>query len=175
MEQEAQLAADARACTGTLAVHPMSRDIKIASLSITFHGVELLVDTKLELSVGQRYGLIGANGSGKSSLLAVLGNREVPIQDHFDIYYLSREMPASEKSALQAVMEADEERVKLEKLAEQLAHLEDDESQEYLMEVYERLDDLGADTAEAKASHILNGLGFDKHMQAKACKDFSGA
>jgi len=174
LEQEAQLAADARACTGTLAVHPMSRDIKIASLSITFHGVELLVDTKLELSVGQRYGLIGANGSGKSSLLAVLGNREVPIQDHFDIYYLSREMPASEKSALQAVMEADEERVKLEKLAEQLAHLEDDESQEYLMEVYERLDDLGADTAEAKASHILNGLGFDKHMQAKACKDFSG-
>ena len=52
-----------------------------------------------------RYGLIGANGSGKSSLLAVLGNREVPIQDHIDIYYLSREMPASEKSALEAVME----------------------------------------------------------------------
>lgn len=118
--------------------------------------------------------MIGANGSGKSSLLAVLGNREVPIQSHIDIYYLSREMPASEKSALQAVMEADEERIKLEKLAEELVHLEDDESQEYLMEVYERLDELGADTAEAKASHILVGLGFDKDMQAKKCKDFSG-
>ena len=121
-----------------------------------------------------RYGLIGANGSGKSSLLAVLGNREVPVQNHIDIYYLSREMPASEKSALEAVMEADEERIKLEKLAEELVHLEDDESQEYLMEVYDRLDELGADTAEAKASHILNGLGFDKSMQAKKCKDFSG-
>ena len=43
--------------------------------------------------------------------MAVLGNREVPIQDHIDIYYLSREMPASEKTALAAVMEADEERV----------------------------------------------------------------
>merc|ERR1711981_93776 len=42
------------------------------------------------------------------------------------------------------------------------------------MEVYDRLDELGADTAEAKASHILKGLGFTKEMQAKACKDFSG-
>ena len=85
-----------------------------------------------------RYGLIGVNGSGKSSLLSVLGNREVPIQDHIDIYYLSREIAASDKTALQAVMEADAERIKLEKLAEELVHLEDDESQEYLMEVYDR-------------------------------------
>jgi len=174
LEKEAQLASDARACTGSLAIHPMARDIKIANFSVTFHGAELLVDTKLELSVGQRYGLIGANGSGKSSLLAVLGNREVPIQDHIDIYYLSREIPASDKTALQAVMEADAERLKLEKLAEELVHMEDDESQEYLMEVYDRLDELGADTAEAKASHILKGLGFDKKMQEKKCKDFSG-
>jgi ATP-binding cassette subfamily F protein 2 len=121
------------------------------------------------------------NGCGKSALLAVLGNREVPIQDHIDIYYLGRdkcgisfdflprlkftiflivlrfesasfcdedqtistlitsgvdrEVPASEKTALMAVMEADEERVKLEKLAEDLATREDEESQEYLMQV----------------------------------------
>ena len=55
LEEEARLAADARACTGVLAIHPMSRDIKIANLGVTFHGAELLVDTKLELSVGQRY------------------------------------------------------------------------------------------------------------------------
>merc|ERR1712083_457396 len=51
---------------------------------------------------------------------------------------------------------------------------EDDEAQEYLQEVYERLDELGADTAESKASHILLGLQFDAKMQAKKCKDFSG-
>ena len=90
MEEEASMAAEARACTGVLGIHPMSRDIKIDNFSVTFHGAELLQDTKLELSCGQRYGLIGANGSGKSSLLAVLGNREVPIQEHIDIYYLSR-------------------------------------------------------------------------------------
>merc|ERR1711923_146668 len=102
------------------------------------------------------------------------GNREVPIQEHIDIYYLSREIPASDKTALQAVMEADAERIKLEKLAEELVHLEDDESQEYLMEVYDRLDEIGAETAEAKASHLLKNLGFTKEMQQKKCKDFSG-
>ena len=44
-------------------------------------------------------------------------------------------MPASEKTALEIVMEADEERIRLEKLAEELATLEDDENQDYLMEV----------------------------------------
>eukprot|EP00088_Acartia_fossae_P043859 TRINITY_DN4635_c0_g2_i1.p1 TRINITY_DN4635_c0_g2~~TRINITY_DN4635_c0_g2_i1.p1 ORF type:complete len:647 (-),score=238.03 TRINITY_DN4635_c0_g2_i1:693-2633(-) len=174
LQEEARLAGEARACTGVLGIHPMARDIKIDNFSVTFYGAELLQDTKLELSCGNRYGLMGVNGCGKSCLLAVLGNREVPIQEHIDIFYLDREVPASEKTALEAVMEADEERIKLEKLAEELATMEDEESQEYLMTVYERLDDLGADTAEARASHLLNGLGFDHDMQHKKCKDFSG-
>jgi len=174
LQEEARLAGEARACTGVLGIHHMARDIKIDNFSVTFYGAELLQDTKLELSCGNRYGLMGANGCGKSCLLAVLGNREVPIQEHIDIFYLDREVPASEKTALEAVMEADEERIKLEKLAEDLATREDDESQDYLMEVYERLDDLGADTAEARASHLLTGLQFTHEMQQKKCKDFSG-
>jgi len=174
LEKEARLAAEARACTGVLGIHPMARDIKIDNFSVTFYGAQLLQDTKLELSVGNRYGLMGVNGCGKSTLMAVLGNREVPIQSHIDIYYLDREVPASEKTAIEAVMEADEERVKLEALAEELATQEDEESQEYLMQVYERLDDLGADTAEARAAHLLTGLQFTASMQQKKCKDFSG-
>lgn len=129
----------------------------------------------------------------------MLGNREVPIQDHIDIFHLTREMPASEKTALQCVMEVDEERIRLEKLAEELATQEDDginqilfhmknntkvtfkpkfflisESQEQLMDVYERLDDISADTAEVRAANILHGLGFTKAMQEKKTKDFSG-
>jgi len=174
LEDEARLAAEARACTGVLGIHPMARDIKIDNFSVTFYGANLLMDTKLELSVGNRYGLIGVNGCGKSTLMAVLGNREVPIQEHIDIHYLAREMPASEKTALECVIEADEERIKLEKLAEELATCEDDESQEYLMSVYERLDDIGAETAKARAANILHGLQFTPAMQAKQCKDFSG-
>lgn len=174
LEEEARISAEARACTGALASHQRSRDIKIANFSITFFGSELLQDTMLELNCGRRYGVIGLNGCGKSSLLAVLGNREVPIPDHIDIFYLSREIPASSKSALECVMEVDEERIKLEKLAEELAMSEDDDAQDQLIDIYERLDDMSADQAEAKAARILHGLGFDKEMQQKQAKDFSG-
>ncbi|GJQ87071.1 hypothetical protein Trydic_g6830 [Trypoxylus dichotomus] len=174
LEADARLNAEARACTGSLAVHPKSRDVKIATFSITFHGSEMLQDALLELNCGRRYGLLGANGCGKSTLLAVLGNREVPIPEHIDIFHLSREMPASDKSALQCVMEVDEERIRLEKLAEELVSCDDDESQEQLMDVYERLDEISADTAEARAANILHGLGFTREMQLQKTKDFSG-
>lgn len=174
LDLEARINAEARSCTGTLAVHARSRDIKIATFSITFYGSEMLQDTTLELNCGRRYGLIGLNGCGKSSLLSVLGNRECPIQEHIDIFHLSREIPASSKTALQCVMEVDQERMKLERLAEELISREDDESQEQLMDIYDRLDEMSADTAEAKAARILHGLGFSKEMQQKQAKNFSG-
>lgn len=58
---------EARAVTGVLASHPNSTDVHISSLSLTFHGQELLADTSLELNSGRRYGLIGLNGTGKWS------------------------------------------------------------------------------------------------------------
>ncbi|XP_050088639.1 ATP-binding cassette sub-family F member 2 [Anopheles aquasalis] len=174
LDEEARINAEARACTGTLAVQPRSRDIKFSNFSITFFGSEMLQDTMLELNCGRRYGLLGANGCGKSSLLSVLGNREVPIPDHIDIFHLTREIPASSKTALQCVMEVDEERIKLEKMADALVDQEDDEAQEQLMDIYDRLDEMSADQAEAKASRILHGLGFTKEMQQKAAKEFSG-
>lgn len=174
LEADAKLNAEARSCTGSLATYPQSRDVKIDNFSITFHGCELIHDTLLELSCGRRYGLLGLNGCGKSTLLSVLGNREVPIPEHIDIFHLSREMPASEKTALQCVMEVDEERVRLEKQAEQLVAKDDDDSQEQLMDIYERLDEMSADTAQARAAHLLHGLGFTREMQNKMTKDFSG-
>lgn len=58
--------------------------------------------------------------------MAAIGRREIPIQDSIDIYHLTREMPPSEKSALQAVLDVDQERNRLEKLAEDLAQYHDD-------------------------------------------------
>ncbi|KAB7503485.1 ATP-binding cassette sub-family F member 2 [Armadillidium nasatum] len=174
LEEEMRIAAEARSCTGVLGIHPRARDIKIDNFSITFHGCEMLQDTKLELNCGRRYGLIGQNGCGKSTLLASLANREVPIPQHIDIFHLVREIPASDKTALQCVMEVDQERVMLETLAEELAGCGDEEAQDELMDVYDRLEELGADTAEAKAAYILHGLGFTHDMMNKKCRDFSG-
>jgi len=64
MVGDLDLQAAARAVTGVLASHPDARDVQISSLSISFHGAELLTDTNCELNMGRRYGLIGANGCG---------------------------------------------------------------------------------------------------------------
>ncbi|CAN0825906.1 ABC transporter F family member 1 [Linum grandiflorum] len=162
-----------RNCTGVLCSHPLSRDIRIESLSVTFHGHDLIVDSLLELNYGRRYGLLGLNGCGKSTLLTAIGFRELPIPEHMDIYHLTREIEASDMSSLEAVISCDEERLKLEKEAEVLAS-QDDGGGEALERIYERLDTLDASTAEKRAAEILFGLGFDKQMQAKKTRDFSG-
>ncbi|CDW56946.1 ATP binding cassette sub family F [Trichuris trichiura] len=166
--------ANARSTTGVLTSHPKSRDIKIEGLTLTFYGSELLSDARLELNWGRRYGLIGLNGCGKSTLLHTIANHELPIPEHFDIYLLSREMPAIEKSAINAVMDVDQERLRLEREAEELAHADDAESSDKLMDIYDRLEDISADTAEARAAEILFGLGFTNEMMHRPCKDFSG-
>ncbi|XP_022752906.1 ABC transporter F family member 1-like [Durio zibethinus] len=162
-----------RTCTGVLCSHPLSRDIRIESLSVTFHGHDLIVDSVLELNYGRRYGLLGLNGCGKSTLLTAIGLRELPIPEHMDIYHLTREIEASDMSALEAVISCDEERLKLEKEAETLA-AQDDGGGEQLERIYERLDAMDASTAEKRAAEILFGLGFNKKMQAKKTRDFSG-
>lgn len=173
-EEEARISSEARAVTGTWAAHAKSRDIKIDNFSITFYGAELLRDTRLELNCGNRYGLIGPNGSGKTSMLAALGNREIEIPDHIDMYFLNREAPASNKTSLECVLDVDKERIKLEKLAEELVMCTDDESHEELMDIYERLDEMSSETAAQRAAYLLHGLGFTKDMMNKKCKDFSG-
>ncbi|XP_004251111.1 ABC transporter F family member 1 [Solanum lycopersicum] len=162
-----------RTCTGVLCSHPLSRDIRIESLSVTFHGHDLIVDSELELNYGRRYGLLGLNGCGKSTLLTAIGLRELPIPDHMDIFHLSREIEASDMTSLEAVINCDEERLQLEKEAEALAG-QDDGGGEQLERIYERLEAMDAATAEKRAAEILFGLGFDKKMQAKKTRDFSG-
>lgn len=162
-----------RTCTGVLASHLQSRDIHIESLSVTFHGHDLIVDSSLELNYGRRYGLLGLNGCGKSTLLAAIGCRELPIPEHMDIYHLTREIEATDLTSLEAVINVDEERVKLEKEAEALA-AQDDGGGALLERIYERLEAMDAARAEKRAAEILHGLGFTKSMQAKKTRDFSG-
>lgn len=87
----------------------------------------------------RRYGLLGPNGCGKSTLLDALANREVPIPDHIDLYYLNREAPASDMTALEMVMSVDAERIRLEKEAESLSDQDmTPEIEQRLSDVYER-------------------------------------
>ena len=160
-----------------------SKQILVDNLTLAYHGYELVKDSQLILSWGNRYGLVGPNGCGKSTLLRALAAGMIPRPKHIDVYTVERGVDKSTKTALEAVLEVDVEKKELETEAERLSDLLGDETLDdekqvalssELSDIYDRLEQLDADTAEAKAGHILSGLGFTAEMQSKKCKDFSG-
>lgn len=163
-----------RTCTGNLSSRPQDRDVKINAFSLSFHGKMLIQETDLELTYGRRYGLIGSNGSGKSTFLDCLAHREVPIPEAIDIFHLSEEAEASDHTALEAVVHiAKEEIRRLEAESDRLIEVEGPES-ETLQLIYERLDELDPAVLETRAGELLSGLGFSKTQVQKRTRDLSG-
>lgn len=163
-----------RTSTGTLSSKPIERDVKITAFSLSYHGKVLISETDLELNYGRRYGLIGSNGSGKSTFLECLAAREVPIPERVDIFHLSEEAEAQDLTALEAVVfVAKKEIERLEAEADKLMEDEGPES-EALQLLYERLGDLDPSMLETKAGELLAGLGFSKTQVQKKTKDLSG-
>lgn len=157
------------------------KDIKIDSFSVSARGKELLKNASVKISHGKRYGLIGPNGKGKSTLLKLLAWRKIPVPKNIDVLLVEQEVVGDDRTALEAVVAANEELVKLRQEAQRLQDLSledsvDDEmdSGEKLADVYEKLQEIGSDAAEAQASKILAGLGFTKSMQGRPTKSFSG-
>lgn len=174
-EQDRHAVLNQAVITGNLSSRPDSLDVKIDQFSVTTFGKQLVQDTTLELNYGRRYGMIGQNGSGKSTILAAIAAREVPIPDSVDMWFLDCEAPPSEMTAVEAVIDkAKKEYERLEKLTLEL--LEDDpEKHATLLEnIGERLDKMEPDTFETKAAELLHGLGFGPKMMPKMTKDMSG-
>lgn len=110
-----------RVTTGVLASLRQSRDVKITSASLVFHGKVLIQDSTLELNYGRRYGLLGENGCGKSTLLKAIDKQEYPIPEHIDIYLLNEGAAPSDLGALEwVVKEAENEMERLDKMAEEI-------------------------------------------------------
>ena len=159
-----------------------SRDIKIDGFSVSARGKPLLNNTSLTIAHGRRYGLVGPNGTGKTTVMKLLARRKIPVPEHIDILLVEQEVVGDGRSALQSVVAADVElqdlrkkKTELEDLMEKLAigdsgvtepTFKDEETGEEhdlnqeLNKTYERLNEKGDATAEARASKILHGLGF---------------
>jgi ATP-binding cassette, subfamily F, member 3 len=69
-----------------------SKDIKVDGIDISIAGKRILTDTNLTLAYGRRYGLVGQNGIGKSTLLRALSRREVAIPTHISILHVEQEV-----------------------------------------------------------------------------------
>ncbi|CAI9301983.1 unnamed protein product [Lactuca saligna] len=154
------------------------KDITVDDLSVFVRGKELLKNTSVKISHGKRYGLIGPNGKGKSTLLKLLKWEKIPRPKNIDVLLVDQEIVGNEKTAIEAVVSANKE---LNELREKVALIESNPSDdnevnnaEELAELYDKLQIMGSDSAEARASKILAGLGFTTVMQHRTTQSFSG-
>ncbi|XP_037302819.1 ATP-binding cassette sub-family F member 1 [Manduca sexta] len=167
----------AQKSAGQMAALENAVDIKVENFSISAKGKDLFLNANLLIANGRRYGLVGPNGHGKTTLLRHLAQRAFPLPPHIDILLCEQEVTANDLSAVDTILEADVKRTELLKECKELeAEIEKGNlsKQERLNEVYAELKAIGADSAEPRARRILAGLGFSKEMQDRATKNFSG-
>jgi len=161
--------------TGVLASQEQARDVKIEQFSVSVYGKEFIADTKLELNFGRRYGLIGMNGSGKSTMLAAIAAREIPIPDHVDMWFLDSEAKPEEVTAVDAVVQVvAQEHERLTELSQKLLEEDAEKNMDLIADIGDKLDRMDPSTFEARACELLHGLGFSQQMMAKHTKDMSG-
>ncbi|KAL0440696.1 UNVERIFIED_CONTAM: ABC transporter F family member 4 [Sesamum radiatum] len=89
------------------------KDITIDTFSVSARGKELLKNASVKISHGKRYGLVGPNGMGKSTLLKLLAWRKIPVPKNIDVLLVEQEVVGDDRSALEAVVSANEELIKL--------------------------------------------------------------
>ncbi|GJQ08489.1 hypothetical protein GpartN1_g280.t1 [Galdieria partita] len=151
------------------------RDIKVDGLDLSFGGLELLCNVNLTLTYGHRYGIVGRNGVGKSTLMKAISHRDLPIPSDMSVLYVEQEVVGDERTPLQLVLESDEERRQLTEKVSNFQNSSDGTvDSEEISAIYERMSLLQIDKAESRASAILAGLGFNNEMQQQPSRRYSG-
>lgn len=152
-------------------------DIKVEKFSISARGKDLFVNANLSITAGRRYGLVGPNGMGKTTLLTHIAARKLAIPPNIDILLCEQDVEANDEPAFEVVLKADKKRLHLleeETRLIQLSEKGDDDATEKLKEVYVELEAIGAASAESRVRRILAGLGFTTEMQKRPVNHFSG-
>ncbi|KAI9025532.1 P-loop containing nucleoside triphosphate hydrolase protein [Hyaloraphidium curvatum] len=157
-----------------------TKDIALENFDISYGGHVILKDAAIQLSFGRRYGLVGRNGIGKTTLLRAISTRELYVSQNISVLHVEQEVVGDDTPAIRSVLSADLEREAL--LAEEkelTAAMEggDEKAKEAsarLKAVHQRLEEIEADKAESRAAVILSGLGFSAEQQLAATRTFSG-
>ena len=147
------------------------------NLELVLGGKTLFDDVSLTIHHHQKVGLIGANGTGKTSLFKVI-KKEIEVDqssvsypNDLRISYLAQEVPASDEIALQYVLSGD---YRLLEIQHEIELAEKEEKFEILAELYETYSALDGYSAKSKAEQLMVGLGFKSEDFNKPLKDFSG-
>ena len=148
--------------------------LALNDISFAIEGRPLIDRSSVIIPTGHKVGLVGRNGSGKTTLFKMIDGTldcdtgTIQIPKGTKIGGVAQEAPASDTSLLYTVLQADGE---LQSLLSE-ADATDDPAR--ISEIQLRLTDIGAHSAEARASAILTGLGFSPDEQSRPTKEFSG-
>ncbi len=148
--------------------------LRIDNLTYRIGPRTLLDRTSASINPGHRVGLVGRNGTGKTTLLRLItgdldpdgGSLAMP--SRWRIGVSTQEAPSGPDSLIDTVLGADKE------LARLTAEAETATDAHRIAEIHARLQDKDAHSAPSRAARILAGLGFDEESQQKPCNDFSG-
>ncbi|MCG8509957.1 MAG: ABC-F family ATP-binding cassette domain-containing protein [Rhodospirillales bacterium] len=148
--------------------------LSITGLTVRIAGRILIEDANATIPSGHKAGLVGRNGTGKTTLFRVIAG-EMPADSGGvnlggkpRIGRVSQEAPGGPQSLLDTVLAFDEERAAL------MSEAETATDPTRIADIHTRLADIDAHTAPARAASILAGLGFDEAAQARPCREFSG-
>ncbi|MEQ8367282.1 MAG: ABC-F family ATP-binding cassette domain-containing protein [Roseicyclus sp.] len=147
--------------------------LRIEDISYSVAGRPLLEGASVTIPTGHKVGIVGRNGTGKTTLFRLirgeltLDQGKIELPSRARIGGVAQEVPGSEVSLLDTVLAADEERAALMAEAEGATG-------ERMADIQTRLVDIDAWSAEARAASILKGLGFTDAEQLMPCSAFSG-
>ncbi|MFN3664034.1 ABC-F family ATP-binding cassette domain-containing protein [Yoonia sp.] len=148
--------------------------LTISEITYAIGGLPLFQGASADIPAGHKVGLVGRNGTGKTTLFRLirgelsLESGRIDLPANCRIGSVDQEVPSSARSLLDTVLDADTERAAL------MAEAETATDPMRIANVQTRLADIDAWSAEARASTILKGLGFDTEAQRRACSEFSG-
>lgn len=148
--------------------------LHINDLTYRIEGRPLFTQATLAISKGHKVGLVGRNGTGKSTLFRLIKGEispddgEINLRKNMRLGAVDQEVPSGPQSLMATVLAADKERTAL------LAESETAQEPNRIAAIHTRLADIDAYTAEARAGFILSGLGFSGEDQRRPCSDFSG-
>ncbi len=148
--------------------------LHINDLTYRIEGRPLFIQATLAINEGHKVGLVGRNGTGKSTLFRLIkgdispDDGEINLRKNMKLGVVDQEVPSGPQSLIETVLDADKERKSL------LSEADTATDPMRIAAIHTRLSDIDAYSAEARGASILSGLGFTAEDQLKPCSDFSG-
>lgn len=151
--------------------------IELKSLSLQRGKNLLLENADLSVHAGQKVGIIGANGAGKSSLFKLLlgelhaDSGDLGLPREWQVAHMAQEVSLQQSSALDYVLDGDQE---LRQLQQALEKAEAEERHMELATLYGQFESIGGYQAQSRAEQLMHGLGFSQADCDRQVQEFSG-